>query len=51
MTGRDAGVLDDEDDGLAPQSIWDAQDDEDALDPLRPIDPDVSPVDPIPRSG
>jgi hypothetical protein len=46
MTGRRAA--EDEDDG-GPRSIWDAADDEDALDPLRLIDPDVSPVDPIPR--
>lgn len=51
MTGRGAGFVDDEEDDLAPPSIWDAEDDGDALDPLRLIDPDVSPVDPIPRSG
>ena len=48
MTGRRA--TEDEDDE-APRSIWDAGDDEDALDPLRLTDPDVSPVDPIPGSG
>lgn len=48
---RPAAVDDDEEDGLAPPSIWDAEDDEDAPDPLRLIDPDVSPVDPILRSG
>ena len=48
MTGRGSGGVDDEEDGLASASIWDA---EDALDPLRLIDPDVSPVDPISRSG
>jgi hypothetical protein len=51
MTGRGPSVVDDEEDGLASPSIWDAEDDEDALDPSRLIDPDVSPVDPIPRSG
>jgi hypothetical protein len=51
MTGRRAAGVDDEEDGLAPPSIWDAGDDEDALDPLRLIDPDVSPVDPISRRG
>jgi hypothetical protein len=48
MTGRLA-TEDEEDE--APRSIWDAEDDEDALDPLRLIDPDVSPIDPIPRQG
>jgi hypothetical protein len=48
MTSRRA--TEDEDDG-APRSIWDAEDDEDALDPLRLIDSDVSHVDPIPRQG
>lgn len=48
MTGRRA--TEDEDDE-APRSIWDAEEDDDALDPLRLIDADVSPVDPIPRSG
>jgi hypothetical protein len=51
MTGRGAGFVDDEEDDLAPPSIWDAEEDGDALDPVRLIDPDVSPVDPIPRSG
>lgn len=50
MTGRGRAIEDDEE-GYAPPSIWDAGDDEDALDPLRLIDPDVSPVDPIPPSG
>jgi hypothetical protein len=50
MTGRSTTAVDDDDD-YAPRSIWDAGDDEDALDPLRLIDPDVSPVDPIPRQG
>ncbi|SEB00653.1 hypothetical protein [Rubrimonas cliftonensis] len=49
MTGRGSTVDDDEEPSL--RSIWDAADDEDALDPLRLIDPDVSPVDPIPRSA
>lgn len=50
MTGR---RVDDDDDGGAPRAIWDTDEDEDdgALDPLRLIDPDVSPVDPAPRSG
>lgn len=50
MSGRRFSVSDDEDD-VAPQSIWDADESHDALDPLRLIDPDVSPVDPVPPSG
>ncbi|MGF1658068.1 MAG: hypothetical protein ACFCUS_01420 [Rubrimonas sp.] len=50
MTGRRAAE-DDEDDAGAPASIWASEDEEDALDPFRLIDPDVSPVDPIPRSA
>ena len=49
MTGRSRGAVD-EDDAFAPRSIWDADEGEDGLDPLRLIDPDVSPVDPIPLS-
>jgi hypothetical protein len=48
MTGRLAA--EDGDDG-APRSIWDAGDDDDALDPWRLIDPDLSPVDPAPGPG
>jgi hypothetical protein len=50
MTGRSPSAVDAEEDDGAPPSIWDA-DDDDALDPLRLIDPEVSPVDPIPRPG
>jgi hypothetical protein len=48
MTGRLA-TEDEEDE--APRSIWDAEDDEGVLDPLRLIDPEISPVDPPPRQG
>jgi hypothetical protein len=48
MTGRSPAAFDD-DEGVSPPSIWDAADQGDALDPLRLIDPDVSPVGPIPR--
>jgi hypothetical protein len=51
MTGRlaaddEAGAETDDDGAL--RSIWDL-DEDDVLDPLRLIDPDVSPVDPIRR--
>ena len=54
MTAGRSPEEDDAEDGFAPRSIWDADDDDDdggAPDPLRLVDPDVSPVDPMPRSG
>lgn len=49
MTGRVAADADEHDNG-ALRSIWDS-DDEDAPDPLRLIDPDISPVDSLSRTG
>jgi hypothetical protein len=50
MTGR--GSADgDEEDRAAPPSIWDMEEDEDALGPLRLIDPEIPPVDQPPRSA
>jgi hypothetical protein len=46
MTG---GWPDDDADSLSHPSIWDAGDEDDALEALRLIDPDASPVHPPPR--
>jgi hypothetical protein len=47
VTVRRAGH--DGEDALSPRSIWDDDPDDDALDPLRLVEPDLSPTDTAPR--